>query len=248
MTYLEMKEEFINIKKEEFEFIKKFLIINQNRKLTEYDILTICRRSYYYEKKINDLLYQMREGMFQEQRRLKKEGKLDVNSVVLEFDIDSEFLSLIDNEILYRLLWIDPKTKKFRLEYSHPLYRTYPLNFLNKEKRVEGIYLYCGISDISDSITHEEDLRGIYYYLDYYNKIEIPFYEIYVDEIKEFENNKIIIKNEPYISSKEVKKIFDEEFLNDDNKSMEDIARMIHERIHELSHSRYLRNVKTLIK
>ena len=241
MTYEEMKKEFIRIKKEELEFINKAVITSNKRKLTEYEILTICRRCNYYEKKINDMLHQMYNDIFLERKRLSEEGKLEKDSVVLEFDVNNDFLSLLKNdEMLIRTLWIDPKARKFRLTFTRPGYTAYPLNFLNKENRIEGIYLSCGVVDRSeDCFTHKEDLCGIYYYLDYYHKFEVPYYEIPIEEISEFEKGKIIIKNELYVYLYEAKRIYDEEFLNENNKSMEEIAKSTQERIHELSHSRY---------
>lgn len=240
MTYEEMKKEFIRIKKEELDFINEFVITSNERNLTEYEILTICRRSNYYEKKINDMLNQMHNDIFQEQMRLKKEGKFGKDSVVLEFDVNNEFLSLVKVDEMLKILWIDPETQKFKLTFRRPGYITYPLIFLNKRSRIDGIYLSCGVVDISDDcFTHNEDLRGLYYYLDYYHKFEKPYFEIPVNKILEFEENKIIIENEPYVDLDEAKRIYNEEFLNENNKSMKEIAKSTKERIHELSYSRY---------
>ena len=69
MNFEEKKQEFIRIRKEELDFINEFVITSNERNLTEYEILTICRRSNYYEKKINDMLNQMYNDIFQEQMR-----------------------------------------------------------------------------------------------------------------------------------------------------------------------------------
>ena len=241
MTYDAMKEDFIRIKKEELEFINKAVITSNERKLTEYEILTICRRSNYYERKINDLLQKMQNDMYLEQKRLREEGKLKKDSVVLEFNVDNKFLSLVKSKYMLKtLLWIDPQTQKFRLPFRHGKYKTYPLNFLNEENRIEGIYLSCGIDDLSNDsmFIGNQYLCGIYYYLSYYNKI-IPYYEVPIDKISEYEKNKTIVKNDSYVHPDEAKKIFDEEFLNENNKSIESIARNLENR---LKHMNYIRS------
>lgn len=252
MNYEFIKKEFVQLKKEELEYIDSISKISSKKILSEYEKIEIYRKIKKYEQQLNEVLLKL----FKEEFQGKRIASENLEETVIEFDIDKKFLSSISTKSSYQkkilfenYLGINEKSYKYILTLYH-LFRYHNYKYksvdidliLNNQKLIEPpIYIFCGYYDSSKECCGP--LFG-----DYNNYI----YGIYVDisdrsdkqedipkkKINNFEDGKIIIESKKYTYSSEVRNIFEEELLNTKNKSINDCVIATRKRINKLNYVR----------
>ena len=256
MNYESIKNEFIKLKREELEYINEVSIISSKKELSEDEKIEIYRNLKHYVNKLNELLKKLQSEMI-ESKHLTKEN---LKETIIEFDLNKDFLNSIDffDEVfdgLYRkwvlkILGIDSETLKFKLTLSdliryrkHSEYKGIDFDIIqNNQKLIEKpIYIFCGYYDSS------EDNYGPYFgeLDDYLYGIYKNIRDVYDDEkemlkkeMNDFEKDNIIIRSTEYVDFFEIQKIFNEELLNLQNKTIEDCVIQTKRRIQELSYTR----------
>jgi len=251
MNYEVIKNEFIKLKKEELEYIDNVAKTSSSRILSEYEKIEIHRTLNNYqvelEKMFKKLLIELEKNM-----DLKNSN---CDDVIIEFDVDKNFLSTVkfdyEEQKKYKLydLVIDSETFKFKLTLRRLFlllnnYRGIDTNLiLNNQKLIENpVYIFNGIYDASEDCygpcfgEYEDYLYGIYENIsDKYNK---DTKQVPKKDIAEFEKDKVIIHSKSYVYTNEIRRIFQEELLNEKNKSINDCVKETQNRIDELSYIR----------
>lgn len=259
MNYELIKQEFINLKKEELAYIDNIANSSSNKILSEYEKLEIYRNLNNYEIKLNEklttLCRQAVDKFLEKDRQLTKKDLNDIT--IIEFDIDKKFLSSAkfdyeeQKEHILKQLGINLETFKFRLSiynamrYSRGSYRGINAYLIqNHQQLIENpIYVFCGVYDTSEDCygpclgERDSYLYAIYINIssNAYNtdKKEIP-----KKNMDEFEKDKIIIDSKRYVHDNEIRKIFKEELLNIRNKTINDCVQKTKNRIEELNYTR----------
>lgn len=250
MNFELVKNEFIKLKKEELAYIDSVAKISSNKKLSEYEKIEIYRNLKKYESKLKELF----KILFNEVTDDKIITKMDLEDVVIEFDLSKGFLSSVKfysdlrKKYFFEDLGVDAESLKFKLTlrdliYKYREYREIDFGILlNKQKLIENpIYIFGGYYDSSEDcygpcIGNQEDyLYGIYVNIDskYDYKEEIP-----KRDIDKFEKDKIIICSKRYVGSSDIRIIFKEELLNVYNKSLNDCVIQTKNRVEELNYIR----------
>lgn len=250
MNYELIKNEFIKLKREELNYIDSITKISSNKILSELEKLEIYRKLNNYEVKLNEILKRFKSELLKDKQLIRK----NLKNVIIEFNLDKTYLSSVNfNHDQYKNyiledLGIDIETYKFKLTisdliYSHDRNRTIELDIiLNNQKLIENpIYIFCGYYDFSEDCygpcIGEPDnyLYGIYESISSKDsgKKEIP-----KKDMNKFEVDKIIIHKKRYVYSTEIKKIFKEELLNVQNKTLNDCVIKTKNRVEELNYTR----------
>ena len=251
MKYEEIKNKFIKLKKEELAYIDNVARISSNKILTEYEKLKIYRTLNNYQNELNIMLKRLWDEVPKPELLTRENFK----EIIIEFDVDKNFLSSVNfsfdeyKKYLLEDLGIDEETHKFKLTlYSLYRYREYndinPDKILNNQKIIENpIYIFCGFYDSSVDCygpcfgDPDDYLYGIYENIrnNGYNneKKEIP-----KEDIDKFEKDKMIIYSKRYVYAREIRKIFEEELLNEENNSLSDCVIQTKNRIEELNYTR----------
>lgn len=247
MNYEECKYEFERVKREELIYIDKIVRISSNRILSEKEKLDFYRTLNSYEIKLKEILGELKSIFLKDNSLLKD----NLEDIIIEFELPKDYLSSLhfQKEYILENLWIDVKTFSFKLTlYKLMKYREY-MNIssdviLNYKRLIdEPIYIFYGYYDVSEDcygpLLGELDdyLYGIYENIcsdGYYNdKIEIS-----KKEMDAFEKDKIIIYSTKYVFANEIRKIFKEELLNSNNKTICDCVIQTKNKIEELSYIR----------
>lgn len=252
MNYELIKNELIKIKKEELYYIDNIAKISSNKVLSETEKLDVYRILDSYQVKLTEMF----KNLCYELIKKKKTTDINYDDVVIEFDVDKNFLSSVkfdykeQKKHLLNDLGINSETFKFKLTFRQLLYirkgyRGINSNIiLNNQKLIEDpIYIFCGIYDASEDCYGPcLGERGSYLYGIYedirnnaYNneKKEVP-----QKNIDKFEKDKIIIHSKRYVHAHEVREIFEEELLNAENKTLKDCVIQTKNRIKELNYIR----------
>ena len=126
-------------------------------------------------------------------------------------------------------------TVKDIIDGNYTKYRYSDFDYLfNKQELFEKpIYIFLYYDDHSDEYFLFDYTTGIYIDFVYGDKTEIS-----VKEMENFEKNKIIIRVTPRVDELEVRTIFREELLNENNKTLEDCANSTMIRVNELNYLR----------
>ena len=126
-------------------------------------------------------------------------------------------------------------TVKDIIDGNYTKYRYSDFDYLfNKQELFEKpIYIFLCYDDHSDEYFLFDFTTGIYRDFVYGDKKEISIKKIY-----DFEKNKIIIRVTPRVDELEVRTIFREELLNENNKTLEDCANSAMIRVNELNYLR----------
>ncbi|MGN1379637.1 MAG: NUDIX hydrolase [Bacilli bacterium] len=176
-----------------------------------------------------------------------------MEEVIIEFDLDKDFLSSINfyneqyKKNIFEYLMIDAETLKFKLTMNQlrrmPKYFKFNFDIIlnNQTLKESQIYIFCGYYDSSEECYGptfgypDNYIYGIYENIyDKSNNQEL----ILKDAIDNFEKGKMIIHLRKYVYSYEIKKIFEEELLNTQNKSLNDCVIQTRIRIENLSYLR----------
>ncbi len=249
MNYELNKSEFINLKKEELNYIDSIAKISSSKILSELEKLEIYRTLNDYKIKLNEILKKL-WSTFSKDNSLTKENLRDV---IIEFDLDKNYLSSLNfhyeqqRKCVLEKLGIDFETLKFKLTlYNLMRCREYwgidSDTIQNNQRLIENpIYIFCGYYDSSEDCygpcfgDHDDYLYGIYENISskYRDKKEIP-----KKEINEFEKDKTIIYSKEYVHSFEIREIFEEELLNSKNQTLNDCVIQTKNRIEKLNYTR----------
>lgn len=252
MNYELIKNEFIELKKEELKYVDNVAKISSSRILTEYEKLEIYRKINDYQTRLYEILERLRKEVFKNEHISVD----NLKDVIIEFDVDKSFLSLagIKNEeykkhICRDYFGVDLDTSKFRLTLSTLMhtrngYRAInPDMIQNNQKLIENtIYIFCGYYDSSEDCygpcfgNPEDYIYGTY--ADIRDKYDDRQEEIPKKKINDFEKDKTIIHSKRYVHSREIRDIFEEELLNIQNKSLDDCVVATRKRIEELNYVR----------
>ena len=253
MDFELIKKEFIKLKKEELEYIDNVARISSSKRLSELEKLEIYRRIKKFEKELSKVLKQILKAI-----KLNNENP---NEIIIEFDIDKNYLSSLNNNyeegyreyLMEEYLGINIETYKYELTESNLFYSQYiyksinPDLFQNKQHLIETpIYIFDGYFDYSEdsygSIFGANDINNNNYlygiYIDIFDKYSDYMERIPKNKINDFEKGKIIIHKKKFVDKKEIKIIFEEELLNNQNKSIDDCVEATRKRIEELSYVR----------
>lgn len=244
------KSNFINLKKEELNYIDSIAKISSNRLLSETEKLEVYRTLNNYNIKLNEILKNLLRT-FQRDDTLTKDN---LNDVIIDFDLDKDYLSSLNfysefhKRNLFEQLWINSETGKFEVTLRNLInYRNYRgINsdlIQNGQKLIdETIYIFSGYYDAAEDCygpwlgDYDDRFYGIYEDIrskGYNKKTEVP-----KKEMAKFESDKVIIHSKRYVNDCEVRKIFDEELLNSENKTLNECVIKTRNRIDELNYIR----------
>ena len=160
MSYELIKNKFIELKKEELNYINNIAKLSSNKILSESEKLEIYRTLKKYEVKLNEILTNLSDTVIDKVTEEKQLTKTDLKNVAIEFDLDKDYLSSLkfDNQqyILERL-GIEADSFKYKITiydliYNHIVYREIdPDMILNNQKLIEdNIYIFSGYYDSSE--------------------------------------------------------------------------------------------------
>lgn len=256
MSFEELKEEFIKIKKEELDYIKKILEIRSKRLLSEYERLEIYRTIIKYQNKLDELV----KEIFLEFRNDKK-SKLyqkDNSEVIIEIDLDKKIIGLLSNysdyskEKTLKSLGINQENYKYEFTIHNIYYKYHELINLENIHLILGNqpfmdkHFYCYTGSIS--VDNAYDTDNVYNEVGYYAQYKNLFYNIKLiygetqeslEKKKiEFEKDSAILNKKKYVNSYEVIKVFREELLNSENKSVNECVNKTKRRIIKLNYIR----------
>lgn len=255
MNYELINGEFIKLKKEELDYldyIDNIAKISSNKILSETEKLDVYRTLNSYQVKLTEMFRNLCCAL------IKKKQSTDVNydDVIIEFDIDKNFLSSVkfdyeeQKNYLLTTLGVDTETFKFKLTFRKLRYfrNGYgKINFdkiLNNQRLIEEpIYIFSGYYDASEDCygprfgDPDDYLYGIYENIRN-NTCNNEKKEVPKKDIDKFEKDKIIIHSKRYVHSNEIRRIFEEELLNAENKTLNDCVVQTRNRIENLNYTR----------
>lgn len=251
MNYELYKKEFKKIKREELAYIDSIAQISSNKTLSETEKLEIYRTLNSYEIKLNEILKKL-WSTFPRDDSLTKDNLKDV---IIEIDLPKDYLSSLnfrydeEKQYLLKKLMIDAESLKFKLTlYDLMRFRKYwGINsdeIQNNQRLIEEpIYIFSGYYDASEDCYGPCLGNRDYYLYGIYENIRNNGYsndkkEIPKKKIDEFEKDKIIIYSKKYVRSHEISKIFEEELLNAENKTLNDCVVNTRNRIENLNYTR----------
>lgn len=246
MNIEKLKEEFIKLKKEELAFLDNIAKLGYQKTFSQEEKLNIYRKLKFYEnenarfyKLLSDILYESKE---------KNMGK-----VFIEIKLKDDFFNKVSDifnrhrNLILRRYNINLENNSYILtvkdiingNYTKYRYSDFDYLFNKQELFEKPIYIFLYYDDHSDECLLPSDSNlvdyttGIYINLVYGDKKEISIKKIY-----DFEKNKIIIRVTPYVDEVGVRTIFNEELLNENNKTLEDCANSTMIRVNKLNYLR----------
>lgn len=251
MNYELNKKEFERIKREELAYIDSIAQISCNKTLSESEKLEIYRTLNNYVIKLNEILKKLWHT-FQRDDCLIKDN---LNDVIIEIDLSKDYLSSLDfccdeyKKYILEELWVDAESLKFKLSFydlrKHRKYLGIDPEIIQNNQRLieEPIYIFSGYYDASEDCygpcwgNPDNYIYGIYENIrnNVYNNDKK---KISKKDIAEFEKDKIIIYSKRYVRSYEIRRIFEEELLNLENKTLNDCILQTRNRIENLNYTR----------
>ena len=246
MNIVEVKEKFIKLKKEELAFLDNIAKLGYQKTFSQEEKLNIYRKLKFYEnenarfyKLLSDILYESKE---------KNMGK-----VFIEIKLKDDFFNKV-SDIFNRHRYLILRRYNINLEnnsyiltvkdiidgnYTKYRYSDFDYLFNKQELFEKPIYIFLYYDDHSDECLLPSDWN----LFDYSTGIYIDFVygdkkEISIKKMENFEKNKIIIRVTPRVDELEVRTIFREELLNENNKTLEDCANSTMIRVNELNYLR----------
>ena len=246
MNIVEVKEKFIKLKKEELAFLDNIAKLGYQKTFSQEEKLNIYRKLKFYEnenarfyKLLSDILYESKE---------KNMGK-----VFIEIKLKDDFFNKV-SDIFNRHRYLILRRYNINLEnnsyiltvkdiidgnYTKYRYSDFDYLFNKQELFEKPIYIFLYYDDHSDECLLPSDWN----LFDYSTGIYIDFVygdkkEISIKKMENFEKNKIIIRVTPRVDELEVRTIFREELLNENNKTLEECANSTMIRVNELNYLR----------
>lgn len=247
MNIEEIKHEFIKLKMDELGYIDSISKLSSERTLSSSEKLLMYGKLNDYKNRLDEILKKIFNYI--------KEGCLDdevLEEVVIEIDIPLDFLSSLKCDEISRLqllryyLKIDVRSFKYVLTKSDIFYGTYhrPVNldlFLNGQKLIDdNVYVFNGWYDAFDDdyIMFQDSSND--YIVGVYSLLRDRDYRINIsrNKMSEFEKDKVVLYSRRYVYSDEVRKIFYEELLNNENKALMDTINSTRKIVDDLNCSR----------
>lgn len=246
MNIEKLKEEFIKLKKEELAFLDNIAKLGYQKTFSQEEKLNIYRRLKFYEnenakfyKILSDILYESKEK--------------NMDKVFIEIKLKDDFFNKV-SDIFNRHRYLILRRYNINLEnnsyiltvkdiidgnYTKYRYSDFDYLFNKQELFEKPIYIFLYYDDHSDECLLPSDWN----LFDYSTGIYIDFVygdkkEISIKKMENFEKNKIIIRVTPYVDEVGVRTIFNEELLNENNKTLEDCANSTMIRVNKLNYLR----------
>ena len=240
MNIEKLKEEFIKLKKEELAYLDNIAKLGYQKTFSQEEKLNIYRRLKFYEnenakfyKILSDILYKSKEE--------------NMDKVFIEIKLKDDFFNKVSDifnrhrYLILRRYNINLETNSYILtvkdiideRYTKYRYEDFDYLFNNQELFEKPIYIFTYYDDHSDEYFLFNFTTGIYSDFVYGDRKEIS-----VKEMENFEKGKIIIRVTPYVDEVGVRTIFNEELLNENNKTLEDCANSTMIRVNKLNYLR----------
>ena len=240
MNIEKLKEEFIKLKKEELAYLDNIAKLGYQKTFSQEEKLNIYRRLKFYEnenakfyKILSDILYKIKEE--------------NMDKVLIEIKLKDDFFNKVSDifnrhrYLILRRYNINLETNSYILtvkdiideRYTKYRYEDFDYLFNNQELFEKPIYIFTYYDDHSDEYFLFNFTTGIYSDFVYGDRKEIS-----VKEMENFEKGKIIIRVTPYVDEVGVRTIFNEELLNENNKTLEDCANSTMIRVNKLNYLR----------
>ena len=246
MNIEEVKEEFIKLKKEELAFLDNIAKLGYQKTFSQEEKLNIYRKLKFYEnenarfyKLLSDILYESKEK--------------NMDKVFIEIKLKDDFFNKV-SDIFNRHRYLILRRYNINLEnnsyiltvkdiingnYTKYRYSDFDYLFNKQELFEKPIYIFLYYDDHSDECLLPSDWN----LFDYSTGIYIDFVygdkkEISIKKMENFEKGKIIMRVTPRVDELEVRTIFNEELLNENNKTLEDCANSTMIRVNKLNYLR----------
>ncbi len=240
MDIEKLKKEFIKLKSGELEYLDNIAKLGYQKTFSQEEKLNIYRKLKFYEnenarfyKLLSDILYESKEK--------------NMDKVFIEIKLKDDFFNKV-SDIFNRHRYLILRRYNINLEnnsyiltvkdiingnYTKYRYSDFDYLFNKQELFEKPIYIFLYYDDHSDEYFLFDFTTGIYIDFVYGDKTEIS-----VKEMENFEKNKIIIRVTPRVDELEVRTIFREELLNENNKTLEDCANSTMIRVNKLNYLR----------
>ena len=240
MDIEKLKKEFIKLKSGELEYLDNIAKLGYQKTFSQEEKLNIYRKLKFYENE-NARFYKLLSNILYE----SKEKNID--KVFIEIKLKDDFFNKV-SDIFNRHRYLILRRYNINLEnnsyiltvkdiidgnYTKYRYSDFDYLFNKQELFEKPIYIFLYYDDHSDEYFLFDYTTGIYIDFVYGDKKEISIKKIY-----DFEKNKIIIRVTPRVDELEVRTIFREELLNENNKTLEDCANSTMIRVNELNYLR----------
>lgn len=246
MNIEKLKEEFMKLKKEELAYLDNIAKLGYQKTFSQEEKLIIYRKLKFYEnenarfyKLLCDFLYESKEK--------------NMDKVLVEIKLKDDFFNKVSDifnrhrYLILRRYNINLETNSYILtvkdiiDGNYTKYRYSDFDYLfNKQELFEKpIYIFLYYDDHSDECLLPSDWNLFDYstgnYIDfvYGDKKEIS-----IKKMENFEKGKIIMRVTSYVDELEVRTIFREELLNENNKTLEDCANSTILRVNKLNYLR----------
>ena len=173
--------------------------------------------------------------------------KVKNNKVLIEIKLKDDFFNKV-SDIFNRHRYLILRRYNINLEnnsyiltvkdiidgnYTKYRYSDFDYLFNKQELFEKPIYIFLCYDDHSDEYFLFDFTTGIYIDFVYGDKKEIS-----IKKMENFEKGKIIMRITPYVDELEVRTIFMEELLNENNKTLEDCANSAMIRVNKLNYLR----------
>ena len=240
MNIEKLKKEFIKLKSGELAYLDNIAKLGYQKTFSQEEKLNIYRKLKFYEnenakfyKILSDILYESKEQ--------------NMDKVFIEIKLKDDFFNKV-SDIFNRHRYLILRRYNINLEnnsyiltvkdiidgnYTKYRYSDFDYLFNKQELFEKPIYIFLYYDDHSDEFFLFDFTTGIYIDFVYGDKTEIS-----VKEMENFEKDKIIIRVTSYVDELEVRTIFREELLNENNKTLEDCANSTMIRVNELNYLR----------
>lgn len=246
MDIEKLKKEFIKLKSEELEYLDNIAKLGYQKTFSQEEKLNIYRKLKFYEnenarfyKLLSDILYESKEK--------------NMDKVFIEIKLKDDFFNKV-SDIFNRHRYLILRRYNINLEnnsyiltvkdiidgnYTKYRYSDFDYLFNKQELFEKPIYIFLYYDDHSDECLLPSDWN----LFDYSTGIYIDFVygdkkEISIKKMENFEKGKIIMRVTPRVDELEVRTIFREELLNENNKTLEDCANSTMIRVNELNYLR----------
>lgn len=244
MDIEKLKKEFIKLKSEELEYLDNIAKLGYQKTFSQEEKLNIYRKLKFYEnenarfyKLLSDILYESKEK--------------NMDKVFIEIKLKDDFFNKV-SDIFNRHRYLILRRYNINLEnnsyiltvkdiingnYTKYRYSDFDYLFNKQELFEKPIYIFLYYDDHSDECLLPSDWN----LFDYSTGIYIDFVygdkkEISIKKMENFEKGKIIMRVTPHVDELEVRTIFREELLNENNKTLEDCANSTMIRVNELNY------------
>lgn len=246
MDIEKLKKEFIKLKSGELEYLDNIAKLGYQKTFSQEEKLNIYRKLKFYEnenarfyKLLSDILYESKEK--------------NMDKVFIEIKLKDDFFNKV-SDIFNRHRYLILRRYNINLEnnsyiltvkdiingnYTKYRYSDFDYLFNKQELFEKPIYIFLYYDDHSDECLLPSDWN----LFDYSTGIYIDFVygdkkEISIKKMENFEKGKIIMRVTPRVDELEVRTIFMEELLNENNKTLEDCANSTMIRVNELNYLR----------